>query len=292
MRDKIAFCICTNNRKSKLKKNLLSISRLKNLKNYNIEIILVANDKSNYIDILSYFSKYLKINFFKENTSGVSYSRNKILGLLRKKKFKYAALFDDDCIVSKNWLVSMIKMLKNKKADVVAGPQISQSKNIFLKIMERSQFHGIKIKWASTNNVFFKLSAIKNKVKFSNKLNRIGGEDQLFFLELNKLGKKIFWNSHAPVYELIDKKRENFKWFLKRNLRYGTSAVIIYKTIYGNINGYFILLVKLINDLYRLLNSLLKSLLFSKKDFFLFIMYNIRILGVLLGLLGFQIKEY
>ncbi len=252
----------------------------------------MANDKSNYIDILSYFSKYLKINFFKENTSGVSYSRNKILGLLRKKKFKYAALFDDDCIVSKNWLVSMIKMLKNKKADVVAGPQISQSKNIFLKIMERSQFHGIKIKWASTNNVFFKLSAIKNKVKFSNKLNRIGGEDQLFFLELNKLGKKIFWNSHAPVYELIDKKRENFKWFLKRNLRYGTSAVIIYKTIYGNINGYFILLVKLINDLYRLLNSLLKSLLFSKKDFFLFIMYNIRILGVLLGLLGFQIKEY
>ena len=292
MRDKIAFCICTNNRKSKLKKNLLSISRLKNLKNYNIEIILVANDKSNYIDILSYFSKYLKINFFKENTSGVSYSRNKILGILRKKKFKYAALFDDDCIVSKNWLVSMIKMLKNKKADVVAGPQISQSKNIFLKIMERSQFHGIKIKWASTNNVFFKLSAIKNKVKFSNKLNRIGGEDQLFFLELNKLGKKIFWNSHAPVYELIDKKRENFKWFLKRNLRYGTSSVIIYKTIYGNINGYFILLVKLINDLYRLLDSLLKSLLFSKKDFFLFIMYNIRILGVLLGLLGFQIKEY
>jgi len=292
MRDKIAFCICTNNRKSKLKKNLLSISRLKNIKNYNIEIILVANDKSNYIDILSYFSKYLKINFFKENTSGVSYSRNKILGLLRKKKFKYAALFDDDCIVSKNWLVSMIKMLKNKKADVVTGPQISQSKNIFLKIMERSQFHGIKIKWASTNNVFFKISTIKNKVKFSTKLNRIGGEDQLFFLELNKLGKKIFWNSHAPVYELIDKKRENFKWFLKRNLRYGTSAVIIYKLVYGNINGYFILLVKLINDLYKLLISLLKSLLFSKKDFFLFVMYNIRILGVLLGLLGFQIKEY
>ena len=82
MRDKIAFCICTNNRKSKLKKNLLSISRLKNLKNYNIEIILVANDKSNYIDILSYFSKYLKINFFKENTSGVSYSRNNILGII------------------------------------------------------------------------------------------------------------------------------------------------------------------------------------------------------------------
>ena len=292
MRDKIVFCICTNNRKSKLKKNLLALARLKNLKNYNIEIILVSNDKLNYMKILSHFSKYSKIKFFKESTSGVSRSRNKILEILRKKKFKYAAFFDDDCIIDKNWLVSMIKMIKNKKADIVTGPQISQSKNIFLKIMERNQAHATKTKWASTNNVFFKLSAIKNKVKFSNKLNRIGGEDQLFFLELNKLGKKIFWNSHAPVYELIDKKRENFKWFLKRNLRYGTSAVIIYKTIYGNINGYFILLVKLINDLYRLLNSLLKSLLFSKKDFFLFIMYNIRILGVLLGLLGFQIKEY
>ena len=53
--------------------------------------------------------------------------------------------------------------------------------------MERKNTHAKKIKWASTNNVFFKTVAIKNNIKFSVKLNEIGGEDQLYFLKLNKL---------------------------------------------------------------------------------------------------------
>tara|TARA_Y100000590_G_scaffold6631_1_gene8607 strand:- start:9785 stop:10663 length:879 start_codon:yes stop_codon:yes gene_type:complete len=292
MRDKIAFCICTNNRKSKLKKNLFSLIRLKNLKNYNIEIILVSNDKSNYMKILNQFSKYLKIKFFKESKSGVTHSRNKILEILRTKKFKYAAFFDDDCIISKNWLVSMLKMIKNKKVDIVTGPQISQSKNIFLKIMERNQAHATKTKWASTNNVFFKLSAIKNKIKFSNKLNRIGGEDQLFFLELNKLGKKIFWNSHAPVFELIDRKRENYRWFIKRNLRYGASSAIIYKDLHGLFIGYSYFGIKILKDLLKSAEFLIKSISISNKNFMKFVMYFMRFLGGIIGLIGIQIKEY
>ena len=61
MKNKIAFCICTKNRKSKLKKNLSSLSRLKNLKNYNIEIILVSNDQSDYKQILRQFGKNLNL---------------------------------------------------------------------------------------------------------------------------------------------------------------------------------------------------------------------------------------
>ncbi len=158
--------------------------------------------------------------------------------------------------------------------------------------MERHQSHEMKTNWASTNNVFLKVSALRNKIIFSNKLNYVGGEDQLFFLNLNKLGKKIFWNSEAPVFEMNNKKRENFKWFIKRNLRYGTSAVIIYKSLYGNVVGYFVLFIKLINDLKRLAICMIKSLFFSKKNFYLFIMYKMRVIGLLIGLLGFQIKEY
>jgi len=114
----------------------------------------------------------------------------------------------------------------------------------------------------------------------------------LFFLSLFKIGKTFYWNTHAPVYEFRDQKRENFKWFIKRNLRYGTSAVIIYKSLYGNVVGYFVLFIKLINDLKRLAIYMIKSLFFSKKNFYLFIMYKMRVIGLLIGLLGFQIKEY
>ena len=249
MKDKIFICICTNNRKQKLKKNLSSIQELNEIKKFNVNIILISNDKLNYKKILNFFSKNLKIRFFRENISGVSSSRNKILEILRTEKSKYAAFIDDDCLVSKDWLVSMIDMLKKKNADIITGPQISKSNNIFLKLMERHKPHEIRTNWASTNNALFKVSVLRNRIVFSNKLNHVGGEDQLFFLNLNKIGKKIFWNSKAPVFEIRNKKRENLRWFIKRNLRYGTSAVIIYKSLYGDVAGHFVLFLKLINDL-------------------------------------------
>ena len=133
----------------------------------------------------------------------------------------------------------MINVLKKNKADIVTGPQFSKSNNLFLKVIERNFKNGSKIKWASTNNVFFKSSTIKNNLKFSSLLNKTGGEDQLFFLNLFKIGKNFYWNSHAPVYELRDQKRENFMWFFKRNLRYGTSSIIIYRNLYGVFYGNF-----------------------------------------------------
>lgn len=292
MKNKITICICTNNRKKKLKKSLSSIRELNDIKKFNVEIVLISNDKLNYKKILTFFSKSLKIRFFRESISGVSTSRNKILEILRTEKSKYAAFIDDDCLVSKNWLVSMLDMLKKKNADIITGPQISKSNNIFLKLMERHQPHEIRTNWASTNNVFFKVSVLRNRIVFSNKLNHVGGEDQLFFLSLNKIGKKIFWNSKAPVFEMSNRNRENLRWFIKRNLRYGTSAVTIYKSLYGVVAGHFVLFIKLINDLKRLILCIIKLLFFSKKNFYLLIMYKMRILGLFMGLLGLQIKEY
>jgi len=292
MKDKIAFCVCTHNRKSKLKKTLFSIKSLNNLNKFDIEIILISNDKLNYKKIINFFKKDFKIIFFREKLPGVATSRNKILELLRSKNFKYAAFIDDDCVFSNNWLFSMFFLLKKKKADIITGPQISKSNNIFLKLMERHHSHESSINWASTNNVFLKTSAIRNKFIFSNELNKIGGEDQLFFSILNKIGKKIFWNSDAPVYELRNKDRENLKWFVKRNLRYGASSVIIYKSLYGSIIGFLALIVKLINDLSKMIFFFTKSLFFSKNCFYLTIMYKMRIIGLFIGLVGFQLKEY
>ena len=85
MKNRIIFCICTNDRLTKLKKNLSSIFQLKNLNKYNLEIILVSNDKNDYKKHLRHFDKKIKINIFKENLKGLSTSRNKILDILKKK---------------------------------------------------------------------------------------------------------------------------------------------------------------------------------------------------------------
>ena len=85
MKDKIFFCICTKNRKLTLFKNLTSLRNLNNYLKYDIEIILVSNDRSNYVDFLKRFKNKLKINFYKETSSGVVFPRNKVLKILRKK---------------------------------------------------------------------------------------------------------------------------------------------------------------------------------------------------------------
>ena len=290
MKNKIFFCICTKNRKLKLFKNLQSILRLKDFQRYDIEVILVSNDRSTYNDLINKFKNSIKINLYKEITSGVVFPRNRVLKILRKKNFDYAAFIDDDCILASNWLNSMIAEIK-KNADIITGPQFSKSKNIYSKIMERHLNHRSKVKWASTNNVFFKSSVIKNNVNFEKKLNNIGGEDQLFFSKLLKLKKKCLWNSHAPVYELEDKNRENFNWFFRRNLRYGASSIIIYRLLYGTFFGNIFIIIKVINDVIKMLFNLFKFFI-SKKNLFSSLMYLFRIFGVLVGLCGYQIKQY
>tara|TARA_B110001450_G_C17661352_1_gene497414 strand:- start:2183 stop:3064 length:882 start_codon:yes stop_codon:yes gene_type:complete len=292
MRPKIIICICTKNRKLKLIKLINSIKELTTRKTFNLELLIIANDKSSYQDIISKFKKVLKVEVFREHKKGLSHTRNKCLEILRKKNYTYATFFDDDCVLKKDWLLNMYKIFKKFHPDIIAGPQIAKSKNIFLTLMERHEKNLTNIKWASTNNVFFKKSAIKNKVTFSKKLNLIGGEDQLFFLKLNYLGKKIIWNNASIVYEAIDKKRENLKWFIKRNLRYGLSGIVIYQSLFGIIFGTIYLFLKIFNDFFQSLKNLFASFLFSKKHFYKFIMYFCRALGGILGIFGFQIKEY
>ena len=75
----------------------------------------------------------------------------------------------------------MIEVIVRKDIDIVTGPQISKSKNILLRIMERENDHAKEVKWASTNNVFLKKSVLNNKIKFSLALNNIGGKINYFF---------------------------------------------------------------------------------------------------------------
>ena len=86
----------------------------------------------------------------------------------------------------------MIELIR-EKIDIVSGPQISVSNNIYMKVLERHETHKLQIRWASTNNIIFRKKAIENSFIFEKELNQIGGEDQLFFLQLNKkIGKKNY----------------------------------------------------------------------------------------------------
>jgi succinoglycan biosynthesis protein ExoM len=295
MKNLISICIATRKRKKLLLALLNSIAKIIVPSGYKIEIILVINEASlePYKKILNKFYKKISLTILCEKKIGIVFARNRYLRHIKNKKSKYLAFFDDDCCVDQNWLISNLKILNSKlNCDIIAGPQISISRSNYSKLLERNEPNLKKINWASTNNCFLKKSIIsKYKIYFSPKLHQIGGEDQLFFLQLKKRGASLIWNSNAKVYEYRNKSRENMRWFINRNLRYGTSSIIIFRELHGKINCYLFILMKICNDIFLSLKSLI-SLDKFPKNILSFMMYSLRVVGIIFGLFRKQIYEY
>ena len=49
---------------------------------------------------------------------------------------------------------------------------------------------------------------------------------------MSKNGEIIKWNNN-PVYEISQKKRENLKWFINRNFKYGITGILIDIELYN-----------------------------------------------------------
>merc|ERR1712159_537776 len=127
----------------------------------------------------------------------------------------------------------------------MGGPQFHMTKNRFyaklFQIIEPKRTHGQKVDWVATNNVLFKSKILNKKdLKFDKNLKNVGGSDQLFFKKLHFNNVSFKWNLKSFVIENIQIERENLKWFLKRNLRYGYSGNYIDKNIYGPQFGFYL----------------------------------------------------
>ena len=289
---KICILVATRNRKTSLIKFLNSVVNLQIPNNIRVQTVISVNDNQCYSEIKKLYNKKLSMKLVRERKKGISNARNKYLDSISINNLDYFAFFDDDVQIDKKWLIEMLKFFRESEADIIGGPQFSKSNSLTSKLLVRNEKHGSDVKWVSTNNCIVKSKVLATKINFDKKMNYIGGEDQLFFLRLHKMGFKMMWNTKAYVIEGKNNKRENFFWFLKRNFRYGASSNIIYKKTYGLIFGLVFLLVKFLLDFVMFVLSLLSLITLTKKSFYKVSMYLFRILGLIYGLLGFQYKEY
>ena len=279
-----------------LDKLLKSLINLEVPSNYSLKIIFIAEKKNfNFFNIISkkLSNKNFEVLFVHEK--GIPQSRNMFLKFLRNNNSKYAGFLDDDCIIPMNWLKNMVKFIEKNNCDVVGGPQLHKVQNQFYKrlftLIEPKRYHGQKVDWVATNNVFFKSKSIINKNFFFDKnLKNIGGSDQLFFKKLHSKKLKYKWNLNSRVIENIQPDRESFKWFVRRNMRYGYSGSYIDRVIYGSILGSFVSLIK---AFYMFLVSVFLLLtFFIKNNFYKSIFYFFRSVGRLSNFIGYTPKKY
>ncbi len=290
---KLLICICTKNRKKKLSKTIKSISELSNNYKAVLNILIVENNKKISIKKKSFKLKNVKsTKIVLEKKIGISSARNRCLKEAKKLTFDYLVFFDDDCLIDKYWLNENLKFLNETKFDVVTGPHISLN-NTFLNLIERKFKNKKKIRWASTNNVLIKRKVLnKENLIFDHQIQKIGGEDQLFFLKLNNKGYEIGWNDNSKVYDLGSKHRNKFNWFIKRSFGYGCSSYFIYKKIY--IRTYvFIIFMKIFYDLINSLIYFILSPIKPRKFFLKSTYYFFRFLGCFTTtFFGFTLKRY
>ena len=231
--DKILICIPTFNRNKSLLACLDSIRKLEDFESFNVEVLILDNSYSDTSK--SVVKKYkkktnLKITHRHESTRGVVFARNRCLQISKNINPKYIAFIDDDCKVNKKWLVNIFKLLHLVEVDIITGPQKYEQnkrglKNNYTSLFEKNYKKKlVKVKWAATNNVFFRYNILKEskKIKFDKNLNKFGmGEDQLFFSLMSKYGYKIYWSKNIFVTEKIHTHRKNIDWVKERSKRLG-----------------------------------------------------------------------
>ena len=288
-KDKVIISICSRQFNQKLLKLLIFLKKNIIVSHLNLIVIIVVNNKKKLNKaeqkIISKILHNIHFKIIYEKKIGISHARNKSLNYLNKSSYDYGCFLDDDCIIKSNFIKKHLQFIKINNCDIVGGPQLYKSKCSFLRVFELNYKHSSEVFWVSTNNVFFKKSAILKNNYFSNAVTKYGfGEDQLFFSKLSIYGKKIMWNNN-PVYEVIQKEREYFKWFLSRNLRYGLTGILIDRDLYGNLNSYFL-------NIFKACFNLLKSILFllliplrSKVNFFKSIAFFLRFIGRILNII-------
>ena len=296
---KIVLCICFSAKNSLYHKKILSnLNEINTPPGCKLSFYLITNDNFKILkNLVSTIVKNFKleIKIFKTAKKDIPSTRNVFLKVIKNKKIDYIGFLDDDCKIKKNWVFDMVTFIKKNDCQIVGGPQLHETRihkyKSFYQFMEPKYTHKQKVNWIATNNCFFKKEIInETNLKFDEELKNIGGSDQLFFTKLKKAQYEIMWNEQAKVIEYYQKNRENFKWFIMRNFRYGYSGLIIDQKIFGKKIGHITNLMKIA---YLLILSLLQIVqIFKSHNIEKSLFYLSRATGRIFSITKFRMKKY
>jgi succinoglycan biosynthesis protein ExoM len=155
----------------------------------------------------------------------ISVARNACLATARAPLL---AFIDDDEEACATWLRDLILRLGESDADVVFGPVRAIYQDDAPRWVREVDLHsfgpvrrpGRGIETGYTSNVLLRRDRLGD-LEFDPELGRSGGEDTIFFHQLNARGAKLEFAPTAVVTELVRPPRAQLNWLLKRSFRTG-----------------------------------------------------------------------
>lgn len=153
---------------------------------------------------------------------------------------------------------------------------------VYLNILKKNKFNHIYVL-----DTIFKKKILKKNIYFSDKVSKYGyGEDQLFFSQMSQKGEVIRWN-YNPVYEISQKKRENLRWYIQRNLKYGLTGMLIDQELHNFFVAYLLNIFKAFYNLFLAIIYFILMPINLINNFYKSFAYFLRFLGRIINLIKF-----
>ena len=234
---RICLAIPTFQRVQYLRNLLKAISELSALPDtYELSILIVDNDpQASAREIVNAELEHFpyKLRYEHCPSVGLCNVRNFIL-TYAKRHADFIAMLDDDELPERQWLKELLRVGEATSADAVVGPVpaiLPEDAPRWLRAFRETEHprfsdcQRLQDGWTS-NCLVSIMRIVDSGLSFDPSLNFIGGEDQLFFRQLIRMGGAIVYAENAVVWEIMPEGRRRLLFILKRSFRRGNSLAM------------------------------------------------------------------
>ena len=169
-----------------------------------------------------------------EPVQGVASARNRYLDLVPADA-DYIASIDDDEVPVPGWLDELLAVARAHGAPIVQGPVRPAFVSAPPAWLQRGRFlelgpyeDGSALHFGYAGNCLIETAAVRRLgLRFDERFNRTGGEDQHFFGMALKAGLPIVTAAGAIVDETVPPGRATLGYLLRRRFRMGNTLAMI-----------------------------------------------------------------
>lgn len=236
MTESLTIGICTHKRPAMLDRLLGCLHRQLLGDEVQVVLVVVDNDPAQSAKpVLDAWTPRFSwtVSYFHLPNPNISLARNQVLALAQGD---WLLLIDDDQYPENvGWVRHMLDAANRMNADVVFGPILPVYDAGAPRWIVAGHFFdqpryatgtAVGVHIARGGNVIIRRACLPQVPEpFSVRYGKTGGEDSLFFRELEERGCRIVWDDEAVIHETVPADRATVQWLLKRQYRIGQTFI-------------------------------------------------------------------
>ena len=226
MPESVIVCIPTFKRPKSLKRLLDAIAALDTTAD--VRVLVADNDAEDHAghDLCHTLTGYRwPLTAVIAETRGIAQVRNRLIEAALSTNADFIAMIDDDEWPAPTWIEEFLKTARATQADVLQG-------SILFGQGDAADGHG-DIRRATgpiamlqgAGNLLIRRAVLEDMAApwFDPQFALSGGEDQDFFVRLQRAGKRFAWSDEARAHGEVPDTRANLGWLLRRAYSVGNS---------------------------------------------------------------------